>query len=230
MWMKMAAVAVCCTLMTSGLAQASITITGTGKVKYVPDMAYLSLSASTEATTAGQAWKDNAAVVKKIFAALRVLDIPEKDLHTGGMSLNPKYVHPRDQEPRLVGYVATYDLRVTVRKMKEIGKVLDQAVENGANQRVGIQFASSQADKLLDQARLAAVREARKKAELYVQGAGAGLGLVRSISEGNATPWMRQELCMPMKAGGASSLPIAAGEQELSISVTLTYDLIHTTK
>jgi uncharacterized protein YggE len=227
--MMRAILAVACSLMLSGLAQASITVTGTGKVKYVPDLAYLSLGASAEAKTASEAWKKNAEVVQKIFATLKSLGIDEKDIQTKGLSLEPKYFYPKEQPPQLVGYVATYDMQVTVRKIKEVGKVLDGAADSGANRRVGIQFASSDVEKLLDQARLAAVTEARKKADLYARGAGVGLGLVRNIVEGSHTPWQRYELAIPAKSRMADTpLPIAAGEQELSISVTLTYDLVHT--
>jgi uncharacterized protein YggE len=55
--------AVACTLMLSGLAQASITVTGTGKVKYVPNIVYVSLGASADGKTAAEAWKRNAEVV-----------------------------------------------------------------------------------------------------------------------------------------------------------------------
>ncbi len=220
--------AITCSLMLTGLAQASITVTGTGKVKYVPDIVYVSLGASSDGKSAAEAWKKNAEIVQKIFARLRELGVDEKDLQTTSVTLNPKYFYPKDEPPRLLGYVATYNLKVTVRKIKEVGKVLDGAAESGANQQVGIQFASSDVEKLMDQARLAAVRDARKKAEMLTQGAGASLGLLRSITEGSHTPWRHYELAMPKSGRLSDALPIAAGEQELSVSVTLTYDLAHT--
>ena len=79
----------------------------------------------------------------------------------------------------------------------------------------------------MDQARLKAIREARKKAELYVTGAGAALGQVIAISEGASTPWrhFRYEYAKPMSAD--APLPIAAGEQDLSVTVTVTYAIAH---
>ena len=112
--MMRAMLAVVCSLMVSGLAEASISVTGTGKVKYVPDIVHLSLGASSDV------------------------------------------------------------------------------------------------EKLLDQARLAAVTDARKKADLYARGAGAGLGLVRNISEGALSPWRSYELAMPANTRMANApLPIA---------------------
>jgi uncharacterized protein len=224
--LKKGILSVCCALLIAGVSQASITMTGTGKVKYVPDVAHLSFGVSHEAKTAAEAWKKNAEAVKQIFDALKALRIAEKDVQTNNVNVTPKYVHEKDKEPRLVGYVASYDLTVTVRKMSETGKVLDAAVEAGANQRASVSFACSDPEKMIEQARLAAVTEARKKAKLYAEGAGATLGLVRSISEGSHSPWRTQSFEMlKSDAGSPRPMPIAAGEQELSVSVTVTYDL-----
>src|SRR3954471_669975 len=132
---KSAILSVCCALLLTGVSQASITVTGTGKVKYVPDVAHLSFGVSHEAKTAAEAWQKNAVVVKKIFESLKALGIADKDVQTNNVNVSPKYVYEKDKEPRLVGYVASYDLTVTVRKLTETGKVLDAAVEAGANQR-----------------------------------------------------------------------------------------------
>lgn len=212
----------------STFAQAGITVTGTGKVKYLPDIAHVSIGVQYEDRTANGAWQKNAEAVKKIFAVLKSLGIADRDLQTTGVKVDPKYTHPRDMAPQLVGYVASYELTITVRKMDTIGKVLDAAVEAGANRSVGIRFACSDPDRMLDDARKAAVADARKKAQLYVTGAGAQLGLVQSISEGSYHPYRdhRFEMAPGMKLAG-QPLPIAAGEQELSISVTLTYGIVH---
>ena len=43
-----APLAALCALCLASFAQAGITVTGTGKVKYTPDVAYLSVGVSTE--------------------------------------------------------------------------------------------------------------------------------------------------------------------------------------
>lgn len=222
-----AALTLACTLLIAGASQAGITVTGTGRVKYTPDIAYLSFALQTEDATATGAWQKNAAAVKKVFEALKALGVAEKDLQTAGVNVSPKYHHPKDQEPRLVGYVATYDLSVTARRLGDVGKLLDAAVEAGANRSVGIRFAAANPEKLLDEARSAAVKEARKKAELYVTGAGAQLGLVQSIAEGTPGLYREQRLELAAPAKFSEALPIAAGEQEVSVTVTLSYGIVH---
>jgi uncharacterized protein YggE len=224
-----APLALVCALALTSFAHAGITVTGTGKVKYTPDIAHVSVGVSCEDTTAAGAWKKNGDLVQKLFAALRALGVADKDLQTTGVNISPRYDHPKEKAPVLVGYTATYDLSITVRKLGEIGKLLDAAVEAGANRQVGIRFACSEPEKMIDSARTAAVAEARKKAELYVTGAGARLGLVQSIAEGSYSPWREQRFEMPAKAMAGQPLPIVAGEQELTISVTLTYAIVHAT-
>src|SRR6516165_2545606 len=102
-------------LVCSGLASANITVTGTGKVVYVPDVGYVTVGVSSEGQTAAEAWQKNGDIVKKVFDALKALGLDPKDLKTSNIHVSPKYDRPQDKAPVLVGYTAGYDLNVTVR-------------------------------------------------------------------------------------------------------------------
>ena len=52
-------------------------------------------------------------------------------------------VHATDRDPVLVGYIASYDLKITVRKLDDLGAVLDDLVKNGANRNVSIATSKS---------------------------------------------------------------------------------------
>jgi uncharacterized protein YggE len=214
-------------LCASSFASANVTVNGTGKVTYVPDIGYVNVGVSSDGKTAAEAWEKNRAIVQKLFDALKAMGLEPKDYKTSGLNLTPRYVHPKNQEPQLVGYTASYDLTVTVRKLNELGKVLDTLVENGANRRMNISLGCADPEKWLDQARLKAVADARKKAQLYVTGAGAALGQVVSISDGQNYAWRSLQYEHVAKAGDAP-LPIAAGEQEMTVNVTITYAINQT--
>jgi uncharacterized protein YggE len=220
------ALATLLTLVCGGIASANVTVNGTGKVTYLPDLGTISAGVSSDGKTADEAWQKNAAVVRRLFEVLKSYGIEERDFKTAGLNLAPRYVTRKDQEPLLVGYTATYDLSVTVRNLKDLGKVLDGLVAGGANRHMNIGFGCADPDRLLDQARVRAVADARKKAEIYATGAGAALGPVQSISEGSVSPW--RSLVLEHVPGMADkSLPIAAGEQEMSVTVTVVYALNH---
>ena len=218
-------------LACTGLAAASateptpsITITGHGKVLYVPDMGYIHVGVSSDGVTAAEAWQKNEAVVKKIFEGLKELGLVEKDFKTTNLSVQPRYLHKKDTAPKFLGYTVSYDLVVTVRKLDQMGALLDRMVDAGANRNMNISFGCSKLDELTFEARKNAVADARKKANLYVTGASpnARLGDVLGISD---TPHQLPGHVFPVDAmalrEGKASLPIAAGEQELNVTVTI---------
>src|SRR5438045_3038551 len=135
-------------LLFAGLASANVTVTGNGKLTYVPDLLHLVAGVSSDGKTATEAWQKNEEAVKKMFEALKAFGIDSKDVQTSGLNLSPRYVHHTGQEPELVGYTASYDLSVTVRKLVDAGRVLDALVENGANRHMNIAFGSSELDQL----------------------------------------------------------------------------------
>src|SRR5437660_887530 len=124
--MRTALAAVLATFLVAGTASANITISGNGKVTYVPTLAHLRLSITSEGKTAAEAWRLNGEQVKKAFGVLKEYQIAEKDYQTAGLHINPKYVHTQGQPPQLVGYTVSYDLTVTVRKLGQLGALLDR--------------------------------------------------------------------------------------------------------
>jgi uncharacterized protein len=212
-------------LLFAGLASANVTVTGNGKVTYVPDLLHVVAGVASDGKTATEAWQKNEAAVQKMFEALKAFGIDPKDVRTSGLNLSPRYVQHAGQEPELVGYTASYDLSVTVRKLADAGRVLDALVDNGANRHMNIAFGSSELDKLTDEARTRAAAEARRKAQLYVTAAGASLGDVIAISEGQlpVPQYFPYERALKADAG----LSLAAGQQELSVNITVVYGIKH---
>jgi uncharacterized protein YggE len=208
-------------LVFAGLASANVSVNGTGKVTYVPNLVYVSVGVSSEGKTAAEAWQKNEEVVKKLFDVLKTFDIDPKDMKTAGLNISPRYVQHQDREPELVGYTATYDLSVTVRKLDEAGRVLDALVDNGANRHMSLAFGHSDIDKMMDEARVKAAADARKKAELYVTAAGGSLGQLLSIGEGQA--FAPQYFGYERLAKADAGLPIAAGTQDLTVNVSAAY-------
>ncbi|HVS38594.1 MAG TPA: SIMPL domain-containing protein, partial [Gemmataceae bacterium] len=150
--------------------------------------------------------------------------VDPKDMQTTGLNVAPKYIYPKDKAPELIGFTTSYTLNVTVRKLDDMGTVLDGLVANGANSNMGVSFGCSDPDKLMDQARLKAAQDARKKADLYASGLGVGVGLVQSISEGAGYTPVRYEFeAKAAPAARDAALAIAAGEQEMSVQLTVVF-------
>src|SRR6516162_8828135 len=104
-------------LFVAGAASANITVTGDGKITFVPNIGVISAGVSSDAREAADAWKKNAEIVKKLFKVLKEQGLDPKDIKTTGLNISPKYIYPKGKQPQLVGYTVTYNLDITIRKL-----------------------------------------------------------------------------------------------------------------
>ena len=205
-----------------------ITVSGKGEVSAPPDTAWISSGVNTQAKTAADALKENNQRMEQVIEVFLDADIDEKNIQTSGFNVHPVYDYSRDNKPpKLAGYQVTNNVTVKVTDLEKLGDLLDDVVESGSNQISGIRFGFADDEALLDQARKAAIANAKKKAKLYADAADVDVGDVVSISEtGVRMPEpvyhraeMRQAKMMD------SSVPVMGGEQEISASVTVVYEL-----
>lgn len=207
----------------------TISLTGIGEVRAAPDEATIAIGVVHQAQTAAAALKDNNAAMAEIFASLKADGIEERDIQTANFSVNPRYVYPKDNSgpPTIEGYEVSNEVSVRVRDLSKLGALLDKVVQSGSNRINGVNFSLSQPQEAENEARRRAVANARAKAELYTKAAGVKLGEVQSISESGMSmpprPMMRQE-AFAMKAS-ADSVPIANGEQTISIQVNISWEI-----
>ena len=124
--------------------------------------------------------------------------------------------------PGIVGYQVQHAVQVTVRDVSRVGGVLDRVMQLGANHLNDVRFLIDDDTALLDKARLAAVREARRKAELFGTAAGVVVGEVLSIHEAGS---VRPPPMPMMHARAAESVPVAPGERTLQVQVTVVFAL-----
>ena len=77
----------------------------------------------------------------------------------------------------------------------------------------------------LDQAREAAVADARRKAELYARAAGFTLGRVIWLTEGNGAMPPGPMPMFRAQASMAAPVPISPGEDTLRVQITVGFDI-----
>lgn len=210
-----------------------LTISAEGRSTRVPDLAVFSAGVTTEGKTAGEAMAANSAAMNRVIAALKKAGIADKDIQTSSINLNPVYGQPVvgpngvvSGEPRIVGYQATNMVTIRSRDIKGFGKVLDALVASGANQISGPSFQLSDPAAANDEARVAAMKAARARAELYAKAAGLRVVRIVSISEGGGyAPPQPVYLQAKMASADAAPTPISAGELESQINVTVQFEL-----
>jgi uncharacterized protein YggE len=186
-----------------------------------PDTAEVTAGVVTQAATAALALAVNGAGIEKVLKAVTDLGIAERDVQTSNVSVVPlgRQGRQEPQPPEIVGYEVSNQVRVKVRDLARLGRLLDALVGQGANVLGGISFSIADPSALLDQARAKAMADARHKAEVYAGAAGIYLGRILSVSEAGSGP-SRFEAPRMM---AASAVPIAPGEQELQVAITVKY-------
>ena len=205
--------------------QRLLTVTGSGTVSAVPDEAQLSAGVVTQAKTAAAALASNTRAMNAVFASLKTMGIPDKSIQTSGFSVSPQYPPYNSNAPRVItGYQVTNAVSVTVDDLAKLGKALDALVASGANQMGGVNFSIRDPKPLLARARAEAVKDALAKAKAYADAAGVSLGPIQAIGESGAEP-PRPMFMKTMALEGASSAPVAAGEQDVTASVTISWEI-----
>ena len=201
---------------------ANIIVTGEGSISAAPDYAEITAGVTTKAKTAKEATDANAKLMAAVIAALRDAGIAQKDIATTRFSVQPVYATQQNAEPKLTGFSASNQVAVTIRQIDKVGEIADRMVAAGVTNIGNLVFLHSDTSKLLDQAREAAVADARRKAELYARASGVGLGRVVWINENPAyTPVVPMLRAMP----GTVTTPIAGGEDMLRVEIAVGFDI-----
>ena len=205
-------------------AEHTITVGGTGRVVISPDIADLRLGVSITAKTVKEARTANANAMTAVIAGLRKLGINDRDIQTTILSLQPVYDYGTNStSPRLTGYNLSNAIVVTIRDLDLVGDAIDGALGAGATTMDGVTFRVEDQAAAEQQARQAAMAEAKSKAQTLAAAAGISLGAVASISETVApVPY-------PVYYGAAAGLskdagtPVQPGTNEVSVTVAVVY-------
>jgi uncharacterized protein YggE len=228
--------AMACTLSVPAAAQSPdpvtatagtrLDVSATGESRRVPDIALINAGVVSEAATAAAALAENNARMRSVFRALRNAGIEERDIQTASISLNARYDYSDRSEPRLLGYSASNQLSVRFREIERAGTIIDTLVGEGVNQINGPSLQVDEPEAALDEARRDAIRTAQQRAELYAAATGMRVVRIVAISEAGAArpPVPMATRAMAMDAS-EESLQIAPGEQRLTATVSVTFEL-----
>lgn len=176
--------------------QETITVEGMGEVYATPDVAIAVFSVKNEAKTVAQAIQENSKKMNEIIYSVKIEGVDEKDLKTISFNLYPRYeyyeyeyiedegdVLQADGKRVLVGYEVIQSLQVKIKDMENIGNIIQQATNSGANQVGALSFTIDNEDKYKEEARQLAIEEAKNKAEQLASQLGIKLLGIKSFTE-----------------------------------------------
>ena len=233
-----------------GPTSALLSLTAEGRSNRVPDLAMFSAGVVTHGTTASEALAANSRQMDRVVAALKRSGIADRDIQTSAISLSPRWSNPdadaqriaretrqpyvpSNEPPRIIGYEARNSVQVRVRKLGEMGKIIDTLVAAGANEVNGPSFTLDDQKAALDEARTEAVAVGRERAELYAKAAGMRVVRLLSISEGGGYYPVQQIFvtgAMRGERGGPPPpppppAPVSPGELTLGTSLSMQFEI-----
>jgi uncharacterized protein YggE len=206
----------------------SITVNGEATIAAEPDQAQIDIGVITQARSAPEASKDNAERLARVLAEVKKLLGRGDEVKTSGYALTPNYRYPQGGKPEIVGYTASNILRIKTAKLDEVGKMIDAAMQSGANNVNRLVFTLKDEEA----ARLDALRQATAKAKVKAEAIAASLGLkilkITSVTEGERSfqPIFRQAPMARAEALAAQTpTPVEPGTVDVRSTVSLTAEV-----
>lgn len=207
-------------------ATPQILVVGRGEVKVTADRATIQISVQTRAATAAAAAAENATKQQAVLGALRALGLGNDQLSTVNYNVYPEQRYQEGKDPEIVGYNVTNTVLVDVRKLNQVGPVIDAALSHGANMITSLQFSASNTEAARRSAITIAIEKARADAEAAARAARGTLGSVLEINVGAYSPMPPRPVVMMRAAAAAPETPINPGEDTVTVEVTTRWRFI----
>ena len=210
-----------------------VSVTGEGEVMAVPDEVQLNLQVETFDPVLAKAKQANDDAVKGTLEIVNKYNVDPKDFQTDYFTVRNEERYYMDnqtgQQRSKKGFFVTKNVTIVLRDVTKFEAVYSEALEAGVNNINGVEFRSSQAKKLRDEARVLAVRAAKEKASAMASELGQEILRPYQISE-NTQPesWPRPMMAMAMDKSAGSSAnneTIALGQIKISSSVNASFEL-----
>lgn len=202
-----------------------VSVSGEGKVKVVPDQAFISISVETKGNNATDVKKQNDVTVEKVVQYLRKSKLPKEDVQTKRVSLNPQY----DYDKKKYNYIATQTIEILLKDLSLYDGLMEGLVDSGINRINNVEFKSSKIAEHQSEARKLAMQEARLKAQDYVSVLGQKIGKALTISDNSQIynpPVYYAAMAMDKaEAGAAPRETIAIGEINITANVSVSFIL-----
>ncbi len=199
-----------------------VTVVGSGQIDGTPDTLTTNVGISFTAPDATAALNQTNERQQRVIDALLGAGVDREDIATSQVRLQPQL---EADGTTAAGYQATNAIDVTIRDVSAASRALALITSIGgdATRINSVAFSIEDDSQLVTDARARAFEDARNRAEQYAELSGLELGDVISISETGeqSTP----PSPTPMPRAMATDVPLSPGEQTVSFSVTVIWEL-----
>jgi uncharacterized protein YggE len=202
-----------------------ITVTGVGTISVVPDAVRFNATVSSLASTNAAALSSASKSAAAVRAALKDKGIALKDIRSANISVYPEYNYTQESGTKITGYRASQSFDVLVRKASDAGTIIEAVVTAGGDnvQLGGVIPTTLNPAIATEEARAAAVANAKSKASSYAKLLGTSIGKVQFLEE-QSSPIYSSPFPMA-KAEADSAVQIDLGEQDVTVTITVRWAL-----
>jgi uncharacterized protein YggE len=231
-----------------------LVVVGTGEASAAPNVVRITLGVEAQNPDAQAAVAEANAKMAAIIEALKRSGVDPKDIRTsqfeihseeppprpmyevepmpapppgakGGVRVAPAPPPPEAPPQRQVIFRVSNTALVTLRNLDKVGETLGTVVNAGANRAWGISFEIEDPKPIVEQARVKAVEDAKRRAEELARLSGVKLGRPLHVSEGmggDMPPPMPYGMPQAMRAE-AGAVPVERGELKIVQTVRIVY-------
>jgi uncharacterized protein len=199
-----------------------VTVVGSGQVQGVPDTLTADVGIEFTAPDVTVAMNQTNDRQQAVINALTGAGLDRKDISTTEVSLRPQY---DSSGGAITGYRADNSIRVKIHPADSASHVLAVIVGAGgdATRINSVSYSIADDSQLVKDARTRAFQDAKNRAEQYAQLSGLKLDKVISISE--ASGGAATTPPAPPRSGMQAAVPLEPGQQTVSFSVTVVWQL-----
>lgn len=202
-----------------------LTVSATGSIKVMPDVAYITVGVKTQNKDMKKAQQDNKAKMNQLFDAMKKQGLTEDDMRTTNYSAYPMYDY-KNGKNTITGYEVTNMVEITIKDIDSVGEFLDIAADSGANTSYPIDFSLLDQSEHYNEALKDAVTQAKTKAETIATAGGYQIVGTLEITEGSYGYYPdRKYFAMDDAEAEDAATPITAGELEVTANITVIFEI-----
>ena len=204
-----------------------ITVTGVGTISVVPDAVRFNATVSSLASTNAAALSSASKSAAAVRAALKDKGIAIKDIRSANISVYPEYNWTQDAGTKITGYRASQSFDVLIRKASDAGTIIEAVVKAGGDnvQLGGVIPTTLNPSLATEDARAAAVANAKSKASSYAKLLGTSIGKVLSLEEQSSPVYSSPFPIAKAGAADAAAVEIDLGEPDVTVTITVRWAL-----
>ena len=208
-------------------APTGIVITGTSSIEKAPDQTRIVFTIWTKGETSEDAQSWNARVSSQVYQSLLSEGINRDSWKTTQMNLQPIYKN-EDTKPRITGYQMTHQVQVTLTGTEKAGRVVKVLAESGVQSINSVRFGLKDPKGAQKEALALAAKDAKEKAGLVAQAAGAMIKNVRYMGEPQIGYQAYSEYAdvETFKNSAEENPPVWAGSVVITATVNMELDLV----